>query len=166
MSSIKRLFQVSLLAATTLSLAITGPAFASSSPSAVVEGFFQTAGDQSCDLPADNCIADQLTGDLYGRNELTTVDYTTTNTHINYYDTTVITVTQGEYAGKVFTGEEHGKINVNNGNFHSCAELTATDNSGDQLTIHYDGYIDLANNHDSGEYTGEINTNKHCPTQL
>lgn len=131
--------------------------------STTVQGTFQTAADPNCTVPADNCITDELTGDFVGRNELTTQDYTETDTLIKYHDTTVITVTDGTYAGKQFAGNEHGKINVVTGHFHSCAEFTATDGSGDRLVMHYNGYIDLANNHDSGHYRGTVNGSDHCP---
>ncbi|HEV7455036.1 MAG TPA: hypothetical protein VGO07_07300 [Candidatus Saccharimonadales bacterium] len=166
MHSIKRLFQVGALTIVSLLVAVIGPACtagATGIPPTIVRGHFQTASDPACTIPSDDCITDQLTGDFYGRNELTTKDFTRTPTLITYHDQTVITISAGHFAGKQFAGNEHGKINVNTGEFHSCAEFTATDGSGNTLIMRYNGFIDLANNHDNGKYRGAINSHDHCP---
>ena len=129
----------------------------------VVAGSFQTAADPNCAVPDPNCITDQFTGSFIARDELTTVDFTETSTLITYHDHSEITVSGGKYAGKHFVGEEHGKISVPSGNFHSCAEFTTSDGSGDKLIMHYVGHIDLSNDNDTGHYIGAINSHEHCP---
>jgi len=163
MSHIKRLIQTSAVSSVGLVFALTGSAFAISTPGGTkVHGDFQTAVNPACTIPAEDCITDQLTGSIIGYNELTTLDYTQTATQISYHDHTVITVTDGAFAGKHFVGNEHGKINKKTGMFHSCAEFTATDGSDDHLLMHYDGHINLDNNHDTGKYHGTINGSDHC----
>ncbi|HSX31980.1 MAG TPA: hypothetical protein VLF43_01865 [Candidatus Saccharimonadales bacterium] len=165
MQQIKQFLRVGLTFGASLAVFAAGSvASASSLPSTstVVRGTFQTAADPNCTVPTENCITDQLSGDFVGRNELTTMDYTQPKKVIRYHDQTVITITDGAYAGKQFAGNEHGKINTVSGHFHSCAEFTATDGSGDTLIMHYTGYIDLDNNHDNGQYHGAINSNTHC----
>jgi hypothetical protein len=174
MTNCKRLVQAGVLAAA-VSLAIMGPGAAVASAATTgqrhghtestiaVAGHFQTADNPACSVPSSDCITDQLTGSFIGRNELTTKDFTQTSTVITYHDQTVITVNGGAFAGKQYAGNEHGKISINSGHFHSCAEFTATDGSGDTLIMRYRGFIDLANNHDNGSYVGAINSHEHCP---
>ncbi|HSW98416.1 MAG TPA: hypothetical protein VLF71_01115 [Candidatus Saccharimonadales bacterium] len=157
-----------LRAAATISLSLAfigfGPAAAQAMPAkALVAGKFQTAANPECAVPDPDCITDQFTGSFIARDELTTVDFTQTSTLITYHDHSVITVTGGKYAGKKFTGEEHGKISVPSGNFHSCAEFTTSDGSGDTLIMHYAGHIDLSNDNDHGGYVGALNSPEHCP---
>ncbi|HSX42755.1 MAG TPA: hypothetical protein VLF59_01580 [Candidatus Saccharimonadales bacterium] len=167
MQRIKRLLQVGIVLGMSFAITGGGQVFAArttqqSGSIKLIAGHFATAADPECTVPAEDCITDQLTGGFIGRNELTTQDFTETDTHILYHDTTVITVTGGQYAGKQFAGNEHGDINKTTGNFTSCAELTATDNSGDTLVTHNYGYIDLTNNHDTGHYIGVINGHHGC----
>ncbi len=171
MITTKRAFRASALSAAVSLFALMGPGAAMAGATGIhnsgavfVSGHFQTATQPACGVPSDDCITDQFSGDLPGRNELTTKDFTETPQIIKYHDQTVLSVSGGQFAGKQFSGNEHGTIFVTSGFFYSCAEFT--DANGDSLVLHYTGMIDLANDHDSGQYHGSVNNPlDHCPPQ-
>lgn len=147
---------VHFVAALVLAVMFVSPVSAQAAP-AHVSGQFQTLA-LTCPPPDDTeqCVIDQLSGDLVGTNKLVTTSFTETATTIAYFDATTITITAGPYAGMVFSGQEHGVINVNTGEFHSTARLTSTDGCGSRLVTHNNGVINLETLEDSGTYHGSI----------
>lgn len=158
MKKLKEAFKLplNLVTAFVLAAMLVSPVSAQAEP-ARVSGEFQTLA-LTCPPPDDDeqCVIDELSGDLIGTNKLVTTSFVETNHTIAYFDVSTITVTAGPYAGMVFEGEEHGVINVQTGEFHSTGRLMSTDGCGSRLIIHNNGVIDLDTLEDSGTYQGTI----------
>ncbi|HSA83817.1 MAG TPA: hypothetical protein VLF20_02940 [Patescibacteria group bacterium] len=149
---IRKIFQIGLIALFAV-ISLPNPAYATGETQVIqVTGHFQTQS-LTCPPPDDTeqCVIDQLTGDLIGTNKLVTISFTETPTMISYYDTTTMISQYGE-----FQGDEHGVIDLQTGEFHSQASFTSTDGCGSILTIHNRGVIDLETLEDDGEYTGTL----------
>jgi hypothetical protein len=158
MKKFKQAFVLPIHFVATFALAfmLVSPVSAQAEP-ARISGDFHTIA-LTCPPPDDDeqCVIDELGGDLVGTNKLVTTSFVETNRTIAYFDTSTITITAGPYAGMTFEGQEHGVINVQTGEFHSTGRLTSTDGCGSRLITHNNGVIDLNTLEDSGAYQGTI----------
>lgn len=154
---IRQIFQVGMIAIFAF-LTIPMPVHAEGNSQFIyVEGAFATQQPIPSPLCAglEDCVVDDLTGDLVGTNRLITLDFTETDQYIFYQDATQIINQYG-----VFDGEEYGVINKATGSFHSVSRTTSNDGCQSKLTISNSGFIDLETLEDEGTYKGLLKLNQ------